>query len=425
VDNRAYDINQLTDHLFRHESGKMVSVLVKIFGTENLQVAEDVVQDTLLQAMETWKFKGLPENPPAWLYRVAKNKAIDIIRRNKFSRQYDFSDNDRVLLQSEYTLSIAMENLWKEDHIKDDLLRMMYACCHQEISEENQIALILKTLCGFSTAEIAKSFITSEDTISKRLYRTKEFFRARMLRPEFPPVQEIKGRTDAVLKTIYLIFNEGYNSTHTDSHVRKDLVDQAMYLCGMLCNNHHTHSPEVYAAMALMHFHAARIDSRISEGGDIILLWEQDRSKWDKQLIQKGSEYMDKAAGGDTVSSYHIEAAIAYEHCIAKRFEDTNWRRILTYYDWLAAIFPSAVVLLNRLMVVYKLHGPQTALAEIDNTADKSGWDKNYLYHSLLGEIYSSSDKQMAKASFERASLLTQSVAEKKLLAKKIGALGL
>src|SRR5665213_1511643 len=160
-------INKLTDHLFRHEAGKMVSVLTKIFGTENLETAEDVVQQTFIDAINVWKLKGIPDNPSAWLFRVAKNKAIDVIRRNKHSVQYDFNDNERVLLNSEYTMMTTMDNLWKEELVKDDLLRMMFACCHPGISQENQITLILKTLCGFSTAEIAKTFLTSEDTISK------------------------------------------------------------------------------------------------------------------------------------------------------------------------------------------------------------------------------------------------------------------
>ncbi|MBK9800353.1 MAG: sigma-70 family RNA polymerase sigma factor [Bacteroidetes bacterium] len=169
-------INQLTDHLFRHESGKMVSVLTKIFGPENLETAEDVVQQTFMDAIQLWKFKGVPENPSAWLFKVAKNKAIDVVRKNKYSRNYDFNDSERMLLTSEYTLASTMDKLWNEDLVQDDMLRMMFACCHAEISTENQITLILKTLCGFSTAEIAKTFLTSEDTVSKRLYRTKRVF---------------------------------------------------------------------------------------------------------------------------------------------------------------------------------------------------------------------------------------------------------
>lgn len=416
-------IAHLTDHLFRQQSGKMVAVLTKIFGTENLELAEDVVQDTLLQAIETWKQKGIPDNPSAWLYRVAKNKAIDIIRRNKFSVQYDFSDNERVLLRSEYTLTTVMEQMWTEQVVQDDLLRMMYACCHPAISAENQITLILKTLCGFSTAEIAKSFVTSEDTISKRLYRTKEFFRQEKIRPEFPRADELKNRTNSVLKTIYLIFNEGYNSTHSDSLIRKDLLEQAMYLCNIICCNQYTRLPEVYAAMALMHFHAARIDSRINDEGEIILLSAQDRSKWDKRLIEEGKNYMELASYGDQVSSYHIEGAIAFEHCIAARFEDTNWHNILTYYNWLYQLNPSPIVMLNRLMVVHKIYGPEKAKLEIDNLPPTPEFEKHYLFHSLVGEIYSGTDKVKAIASYEKAIALTQSAAEKKLLRKKIAAL--
>lgn len=398
----------------------MVAVLVKIFGIQHLELAEDVVQDTLIQAMETWKLKGVPDNPVAWLYRVARNKAIDIIRRNKFSVQYDFNDSERVLLQSEYTLTTVMERMWKDDVVQDDLLRMMYACCHSAISPENQITLILKTLCGFSTAEIARSFLTSDETISKRLYRTKEFFRREKVRPEFPPAAELKSHTNAVLKTIYLIFNEGYNSTHSDSLIRKDLLEQAIYLCDLLCNNQHTRLPEVYAAMALMHFHAARIDSRITEAGEIILLSEQDRGKWNRPLIEKGNVYMELSSYGDEVTSYHVEAAIAYEHCIAATFEDTNWERILTYYDWLYVLFPSAVVLLNRLMVIHKVHGAESVMKEISASPYISELEKNYLYHSLMGEIHASTAPATAQRYYEQAISLTQNAAEKKLLQKKI-----
>jgi RNA polymerase sigma factor (sigma-70 family) len=419
----AQHITKLADHLFRQQSGKMVAVLVKIFGTQNMELAEDVVQDTLIQAMETWKLKGAPDNPSAWLYRVAKNKAIDIIRRNKFSVQYDFSDSERALLQSEYTLTTVMEHMWKEEVVQDDLLRMMFACCHPSISVENQITLILKTLCGFSTAEIAKSFVTSEDTISKRLYRTKEFFRQEKIRPEFPNTEELKSRTNAVLKAIYLIFNEGYNSTHSDSLIRKDLLEQAMYLCDLLCNSQLTQLPEVYAAMALMHFHAARIDSRINDEGEIILLSSQDRSKWNKTLINKGKSYMELASYGNQVSSYHIEGAIAFEHCNAARFEDTNWKNILTYYNWLYQLNPSPIVLLNRLMVVHKIHGPEKAKKEIDSLPPIPELEKHYLFHSLMGEIYTATDKLKAKDSYEIAITLTQSAAEKNLLQKKIAKL--
>ena len=417
-------VNQLTDHLFRNEAKKMVAVLTKIFGTENLQTAEDVVQDTLLHAMQVWKFKGIPDNPSAWLFRVAKNKAIDIIRRNKHSVQFDFSDSEKILLTSEYTVNTAMENLWKEELIKDDLLRMMFACCHPDISEENQVTLILKTLCGFSTMEIAKAFLTSEETISKRLYRTKEFFREHKIKLLIPSIDEIKNRTDAVLNSIYLLFNEGYNSTNSEELIRKDVMEEAMMLCKLLTQNKHTQLPEVYALMALMYFHSARSDSRLTTDGEIILLPMQDRKKWDAAMIDKGNEYMGKAAFGDVISSYHLQAAIAYEHCSVQNFKETNWKRILNYYEWLCNISDSPINELNKIVAFMEVHGPETALDELNNIKDKKKLESYYLYHSLLGEIYSRLHNiAKAKICFESAIKLTHSETERKMLKNKILAL--
>lgn len=417
-------VQQLTDHLFRNESKKMVSVLTKIFGIENLETAEDVVQDTLLQAMHVWKLKGIPDNPSAWLFRVAKNKAIDVIRRNKHSVQFDFSDKEKILLTSEYTLNAAMENFWKEEFIKDDLLRMMFACCHPEISKENQITLMLKTLCGFSTAEIAKAFLTSEDTVSKRLYRTKEFFRQHKIKLVIPSADEIKNRTDSVLNTIYLLFNEGYNSTNSEELIRKDVIAEATMLCKLLAENSRTQQPGVFALMALMCFHSSRSESRLTTEGEIILLPMQDRKKWDEGLIEEGNEYMNKAAFGDVVSAYHIEAAIAYEHCSAKTFKETNWKRILEYYEWLCKISPSPVNELNKTVAVMELYGGAIALAELESIKEKKKLESYYLYYSLLGEIYSRiGNLSAAKEHFATAMKLTQSETERKMLGNKILAL--
>ena len=221
------EIESTVNHLFRHQAGKMVAVLTRIFGTHNLELAEDVVQDTLLSALEQWKLKGIPKDAKAWLFIVAKNKALNIIKKQRSTISFG-EDENRILLKSGYTVETTLNQLFKEDLIKDDQLRMMFACCHPNISEENQITLILKTLCGFSTAEIAKAFITNEDTISKRLYRTKEFFRDNKIRFVIPSVDEIKSRTDAVLNAIYLLFNEGYNSTHSVELIRKDLIEEAL-----------------------------------------------------------------------------------------------------------------------------------------------------------------------------------------------------
>lgn len=416
----SLQIESAVNHLFRHQSGKMVAVLTRIFGTHNLELAEDVVQETLISALEQWKIKGLPQNPEAWLFIVAKNKALNLIKKQR--NQVLFGDDEtRLLLNSGYTIETTFNQLADDSLIKDDQLRMMFACCHPQISEENQITLILKTLCGFSTAEIAKAFLTSEDTISKRLYRTKEFFRENKIEFVIPNVEEIKVRIGAVLNAIYLLFNEGYNSTHSEELIRKDLLEEAVIICKLLTENDHTQLPEVNALMALMCFHAARSDSRLSREGEIILLPEQDRTKWNRALIEEGSKYFNIAASGETISSYHLEAAIAFEHCTAKSFEKTNWKLILNYYELLCEIAPSPISELNKVVAVLHAHGPAKSLQDLNAIKEKNKLASYYLYYSLLGEIYARQHKiKEAQEQFEKALGLTRSEPEKRMLMNKI-----
>src|SRR5436190_1900161 len=381
------EVYKTIDHLFRQEAGKMVAVLTRIFGFPNIEQAEDIVQDTILKALEIWKWGKIPDNPQAWLYKAAKNKAIDIIRKEKL--KYKIENEISFLLKSEYSLAPKINEMFTEGEIKDSQLRMMFACCHPGISEENQITIILKTLCGFSTAEIAKTFLTSEDTVSKRLYRTKDFFRENKIKLEIPSEQELAGRTHAVLNSIYLLFNEGYNSTHSDELIRKDLINEAMLLCKLLTENKNTCLPETFALIALMCFHSSRSDSRLTTEGEIILLPNQDRSKWNYNLIKEGNEYMNKAAFGDTVSSYHIEAAIAFEHCTAQSFNETNWKRILELYEWLSEISPSPITEMNKAVAIMQVHGAAEALKSLENIENKNKLETFYLYHSLLGEVNS------------------------------------
>ena len=402
----------------------MVAVLVKIFGTENFELAEDVVQDSLISALESWKFNGVPENPRAWLYRVAKNKAIDVIRKNKNSNSFDFSDPERLLLTSEFTLSTTMNNYWEESEIKDDFLGMMYACCHPEISVENQITLILKSLCGFSTKEVARSFLTSEDTISKRLFRTKEYFRLNKIRPEIPSKNEILDRTDAVLASIYLMFNEGYNSTHSDEIVREDVISQAMYLSSALLENARTSLPSVYALMALMCFHTARSQSRVSSEGELVLLANQNRTIWDTKLIEKGNELMNQAAFGGNITIYHLEAAIAYEHCVAQTYESTNWQSILGYYDLMLKSNFDPIVFLNRCLVVLELSGPDSALLDLEKLKSDQQMHTYYLYPAILGAVHERlGSKNLAAEHYQKALKLTKSKHEQNLLTEKIQAI--
>jgi RNA polymerase sigma factor (sigma-70 family) len=404
----------------------MVAVLVKIFGTEHYALAEDVVQEALIQALESWKFGGIPNNPSAWLYRTARNKAIDLIRRKKHELSFDFSDPELQLLKSEYTLNMAMDGFWQEDHIKDDFLAMMFACCHPDISPENQITFILKSLCGFSTKEIARAFITSEDTISKRIYRTKEYFRKTKQRPQIPNIQEFPNRIEGVLQTVYLMFNEGYNSTQKDTLMRKDVIEQSMHLCQSLIDHPQTSIPESYALMSLMCFHAARVDSRVSAEGSLILLSEQDRSIWDQDLIKQGSEYMVKSASGNILSVFHIEAAIAYTHCLAQTYADTNWTDILSYYDMLLKVAPNVVTELNRAVAVLELKGPQKAMMAMKPLTKQIIFESYFPYHAVLGEIHQRmGNNELARNSFEQAFKCTFSKHEKDFMTQKLNSLSI
>lgn len=400
----------------------MIAVLTKIFGYEHLELAEDVVQDSFSKALQNWSLNGIPDNPSAWLYKVAKNKAMDVIRRNKFSETFDFSSDDKDLLNSEYSLGYVMESIWDENHIQDDLLRMMFACCHDGLSTENQITFILKTLCGFSTEEVANALMVSEDTVSKRLYRVKKFFRDSDIKPVFPGEEHIKPRVRIVLTAIYLLFNEGYQSRKHLLPIRRDLLNQSMYLCKLLIDNPLTSFSEVYAAMALMCFHTARIESRVSEDGEIILLADQDRGKWNQELINHGLNYLSKSSIDEYVTSYHFEAAIAYAHCAAKTFGQTDWERILSYYDGLLALHPSAITALNRLIVFYKVHGMVACLKEIQQSNYHKDWESMALFYSFLGDVYLPIDTAKSRQNYAIALEKVTNAIDQNVLRKKLSA---
>ena len=385
--NQETQIKSQIDHLFRQESGKMVSVLVNIFGPEHFELAEDVVQESLMKALETWKIKGIPDQPAAWLYRVSKNKAIDLIRKEKHKRNFDFSNPTQQLLSSEYTINAAMDEYWQDLQIKDDFIGMMFACCHPDISQENQVTFILKILCGFSTQEIARSFMCSNEVISKRLHRTKTFFRKHNIRPETPSNSALVSRINAVTSCIYLIFNEGYKSAKSDTLIREDLIEQAVYLGKTLLENKGTRFSSVYALMSLMHFHWARIASRVSATGHLIALKDQDRSLWKSDYIILGKLYLQESLKGN-LSTFHLEAGIANEHCSAKNYVDTNWKNILQHYDQLLDIQDDSVVRLNRCLVILEKDGPAFALLEINKLKDIKQLQDYFVYHVSLAEIY-------------------------------------
>lgn len=415
-------VNQLVDHLFRHESGKMISVLSRLLGLQNLETAQDIVQDTLLQAMNSWSYGGIPANPAAWLYRVAQNKAIDFIRRKKRFRE--LSPQYAYLLGSEYTMVPTINNLFLRDEIEDSQLRMIFACCHPAIPEDSQIAFVLKTLCGLSTAEIAKAYLASEETIAKRIYRAKEKIKTEKIELEVPLGDTLLLRLDAVLKSLYLLFNEGYNSSHPDALIRNDLCAEALRLCYLLSEHAITNYPRTRALMALLCFQASRLDARLDNKNNIILLKFQDRMKWNRQLIDSGFYYIDAATGvhaGDQnkeVSKYHFEAAIASLHAAAPSFEQTDWLSIYHLYDTLYQLEPGPIIALHKAIASAYAISRENALHELLNI---KGLEKYYLYYASAGEMYLDLDqKQEAKTYFEKAFHLTNSVSEQQLLREKI-----
>lgn len=413
---KDHNIQKLADHLFRHESGKMVAVLSRVLGLQNIEAAEDIVQDTLLQAMSSWGYGQIPDNPSAWLYRVARNKAIDLLRREK--RFKEITPQYAYLLQSEYTLSPAVNNLFLENEIEDSQLRMIFACCHPSIPEESQIALTLKTLCGLSAHEIAKAFLTTEETVSKRIYRAKEKIQAGKIELEVPQGNELSVRLNTVLKSLYLFFNEGYNSSHPDELIREDLCREAMRLCYLLASHPLTALPRSNALLALMCFQSSRLNARMDDKGNIIVLKYQDRSKWSRQLIQQGLDLLETAAEPFEVSTYHLEAAIASVHAAAPSFEQTDWKSIYHLYEMLYELQPNPVVAMNKAIASSYAISRQNALAELQKI---KGLEHHHLYFASMGEIhFDMNEKEKARSYFEKALSLTSSASEQQLLLKKI-----
>src|SRR5262245_18082811 len=346
---------ELSEHLFRRESGRLVAALTRIFGVQNLALAEDVVQDAFCRALEVWKIRGIPDNPGAWLMSVAKHRALDIVRKERTART--FAPELTRVLESEWTLAPAVEEAFSGSTIRDEQLRMMFSCCDPGLPEEVQVALVLNVLCGFGASEVASAFLVTRSAMEKRLSRGKKSLAASrqlfdLADAEFPT------RLAAVRRSLYLLFNEGYHGASAESAVRFELCGEAIRLTLLLLDVPLTASPETYALAALMCLHAARLPARLDSGGDLNPLLEQDRSKWDAQLVEQGLGLLDRSAFGPVVSAYHVEAAIAAVHATSRSVDDTNWEAIVDLYDRLSAIEPSPIVALNRAIAIGQGEGP-------------------------------------------------------------------
>ncbi len=397
-------------YLFQQEFSKMVAVISRLFGLQHIETAEDIVSETFLQASETWGIKGIPPNPAAWLYAVAKQKTLYHFRRNKILEKKIIPElKTRQDAHEEHTFDFSQQN------IKDSQLQMLFAVCNPAITSEAQIGLALRILCGFGIDEIAEAFFSNKDTINKRLFRAKEKLRAENVQLELPPEKELSGRLDNVLHIIYLLFNEGYYSRNQNQVLRKELCLEALRLCLMLAEYEGTNLPKTNALLALMCFHASRFSARETDENSMVLYEQQDPALWDAALVNQGRHFLHLSAEGKELSSYHLEARIACWHCTK---EDTNekWEDILDLYNRLLLINYSPGAALGRGFALYKARGREAALVE----AEQLKLENNHFYFILLAELYKGVDNKKATRHLQSAYDLAKSQAEKQTILEKI-----
>jgi RNA polymerase sigma factor (sigma-70 family) len=424
---RSSAVPQLAEHLFRHESARLVSMLTGIFGINHLQLAEDVVQEALGRALQSWPFYGVPENPSAWLMQTAKNLALDSIRRQKRFHEKQ-ADIEASLDRWSAGEPSQPEGPMFENELRDRHLRLMFACCHPQIPQESRTALALKTLCGFGVTEIAHAYLTSEAAIAKRLTRARQRIQEQGIPFEIPEGEELAARLDGVLQILYLLFNEGYKASSGENLMKEDMCREAIRLATLIAEHPVTATPRSHALLALMLLNAARLPSRIDEHGNVLRLQEQDRALWDRSMIGRGMLHLARSASGEDLSEYHLQAGIAACHSAAPDFSSTDWPRILAHYDRWMHINPSPVVALNRAVAIGYTQGPQAGIHAVERILAAGELDSYYLLHSVLADFEERLQRfEQAAAEFRKAIRLAHVSSEKAFLAarlNKVEALG-
>lgn len=412
---------ELTDHLFRHEAGRMVAVLARLFGVHNLALAEDVVQDAFCRALEVWAFRGVPENPSAWLMAAAKNRALDVLRREKTARTYE-PELSRWL-QSEWTMASEVEEMFTDDAAKDDQLRMMFSCCHPRLPEEAQVMLMLHILCGFSIDEVASAFVTTHTAVEKRIPRAKKILAGSKLLFDTQTAADFSDRLPAVQRALYLLFNEGYHGASAEFAVRAELCEEAMRLINLLLENPLGVTASSYALSALMCLNRARLPARVDASGKLNSLFDQDRSLWDQKLIGEGQRLLELSAEGTELTEYHVEAAIAAVHASSPTMHATNWREIVSLYDTLMTIRPTPIVALNRAIAVGQSDGPERGIEALRAIADSERLSNYPFYHAAFGESeLQSGRRENAREHFSTALRLSRNPMERQFFEQRLDA---
>jgi RNA polymerase sigma-70 factor (ECF subfamily) len=407
----------VVEHLFRHEAGKMVATLTKIFGIEHLTLAEDVVQETLARALQTWPFYGVPKNPSAWIMRASRNLALDVVRRQKV-----FQNKEAEIIRlMDRRPAAADEVIFSEEEIRDDRLRLMFVCCHPAIPADAQVALALKTLCGFGLTEISRAFLTTDAAIAKRITRAKQKIRHARIPFEIPSGTELAQRLESVLQSLYLLFNEGYKASTGDNLVREELCDEAIRLAELLVQHPAGNQPKTHALLALMLLNTSRIPTRVDSEGNLLRLKEQDRTQWDQPMIARGMFHFAQSAAGEELSEYHLQAGIAACHCAAKDYESTDWQQILSLYDRLIEFDNSPVVALNRAVAVANTHGPEAGLQAVRGVRGLNKLSSYYLLYAVLGDFEMRSGNLKAAAEqFRKSFELAETKSERAFLLKRL-----
>ncbi|MDT0606077.1 RNA polymerase sigma factor [Croceitalea rosinachiae] len=374
------NLSNTIDHLFRNEYGKIVSILTNKFGIAYLEKIEDAVQDTFLKAMQVWAFKSVPDNPTAWLFRVANNSLIDYLRRSK---KINYVDDTSYFEES------SSEKVMKlADEISDSQLKMIFACCHPSLSQEYQLILSLKLIGGFSNKELAEALLKKEETVAKSFTRAKKKFKQEVQFLSFPIQMGLQSRLFVVLRVIYLLFTEGYSSTSGSHILKKDICYEALRLALLLRENEYCQHPNLEALIALMCFHASRFDARLDEKGELVTLQFQDRSKYNQELFGIGVRHLENSGTeGNLPSNYHLEAAVSYYHSSAKTFTQTDWESILHLYDLQLRQQYSPIVALNRIVPYSRVKGAKKALVELEKLEKQSNFTTHGLFYAIKAEL--------------------------------------
>jgi len=403
--------------IFRRESGRLVAALTRLFGVQHLALAEDVVQDAFSRALEVWRVQGVPENPGAWLMTIAKNRALDVVRRERTARR--FAPEMSRLLETEWALTPLVNEAFAENVIRDEQLRMMFSCCQDQLSREAQLALILNILCGFTAQDVANALLCGKDASEKRISRGKKLLASKPRLFELSD-SDFEARASTVRHALYLLFNEGYHGA-SESPARRELCAEALRLLQLLLDYPPAATPATFALGALFCLHAARLPTKLDAAGDLHPLAEQDRSLWDARLAAEGLRLFERSAAGSELSAYHLEAAIAAVHLSARTLDDTDWPAIVTLYDRLLLVAPSPVVALNRAIAIGQADGAERGLVALHAIDDRARLAAYPFYSAALGEFeLRRGNTVAARQHFQAALALARNDAERRLLTKRV-----